>query len=230
MSLEELASYCQKTAGVPFVVNERALEEDAIPLNTTVSAHFRQLALGRALRLTLNAVDLTWTIRDDVVFITTFTEAAENSVTSCIPVADLTGGSSYYANELARVIENNVAPDNWECNGGNGAVRATPSNRVLILSNTESVTEQVELFLARLRRDWNPERLARQNRQLMTQFYSVPTPWTNASQVVSFLKSDASGIRWDGKTSCVALGGRLIVRHRLKEHEKIKSLLWQLNR
>lgn len=229
ITLENLAAHCQELAGVPFVVNQKALEDDAVPLDTQVSATFQDLGLGRSLRLMLEQVDLSWIIHDEVVYITTQTGAAETQVTSCIPIGDLTAGQSEHIDELTNLIENSVEVTTWECNGGNSSISWSPSGRVLILSTTEDATEQVEQFLAHVRRGWDAEAFARQNKRPETQFYLVNVPGITAGQVVTFLKSEASGIRWDSQSSCTLLGDRIAVRNRRAEHGKIDRLLLQLS-
>lgn len=229
LTLEDLAVHCRDLAGVPFVVNERALEDDAIPLDTEVSGTFHNLPLGHALRMSLERVDLAWIACDEVVYITTRTRAAEKQITSCFPVDDLTAGSSIHMDQLIILIEEAVAADEWEVNGGNGAMCGSPSNRVLVMSSTELVTEQVERFLAHLRRNWDAEAFARRNKRPETQFYLVNVPGISAGQVVTFLKSESSGIRWDKQSSCTVLGDRIAVRNRRHEQMKIDRMLWQLS-
>jgi hypothetical protein len=229
LKLADFAAYCQDLVGVPFVVDERALEDDAIPLDTMVSGTFHGLPLGHSMWLTLELHDLDWLIGDEVVYITTQTRAAEKQITSCLPVGDLTATSSIHMDGLITLIEDSVAADNWEVNGGNGAMCGSPSNRVLVMSTTESVTAQVESFLARLRLNWDAEAFARQSKRPETQFYLVTVPGITAGQVVTFLKSESSGIRWDKQSSCMLLGDRIVVRNRMTEQLKIDRLLGQLS-
>jgi hypothetical protein len=88
-TLEELAAFLFDNFGIPAIVDEKALEDDAIPIDTQVTSNLSGMRLKSALRLVLRKHDLTYIIEDEVLQITTQTAAADRQITRVYPVGDL---------------------------------------------------------------------------------------------------------------------------------------------
>jgi uncharacterized membrane protein YgcG len=88
-TLEELAAFLFDNFGIPAIVDEKALEDDAIPIDTMVSSNLSGMRLKSALRLVLRKHDLTYIIEDEVLQITTKSKAEERQITRVYPVGDL---------------------------------------------------------------------------------------------------------------------------------------------
>lgn len=62
-----------------------------------------------------------------------------------------TGGTAARAQELIRLIENTIAPDTWEANGGRGRIMFWPNPPALVIRQTGEVHHQVGALLGTLR-------------------------------------------------------------------------------
>jgi hypothetical protein len=112
--------------------------------------------LRSILRSILRPVELTFTVRDGVLLLTTFAVASETFSTVVYPVGDLSnrhhplvGGDDYQS--LKKTIVGTIAPTTWDEVGGNGKVILVPQTRSLVVSQTEEVQEQIAGLLAALR-------------------------------------------------------------------------------
>jgi tetratricopeptide (TPR) repeat protein len=88
-TLEELAAYLSDNFNIPAIVDFRALEDDAIPPDTTLTSNLSGLRLKSALRIVLREHDLTFIVDDEVLQITTKTKAEERQITRVYQVGDL---------------------------------------------------------------------------------------------------------------------------------------------
>ena len=226
MTLEEVAQQSSDLLGVQFVVDEKALEEDAIPIDTMVTCHLENLEFGGALRLVLRKHDLTWMVTGELVQITTWTKAQEVQATAFYPVGDLTSGAAFGSDYLIRLLKNTVASDAWELNGGNSTMLATPSHRTLVISTTELVHKRVAALLADLRTGWDPRAFAEQRKRIVAVAYTVEGEESLPDDVLAFLQGENSGIEWtDPQTNGQVVGDRLVIRHRAEVHMQIKRFV-----
>ena len=88
-TLQEVADYVEDIHGIEVELDDRALEELGIATDTPVTRNLTDISLRSALRLTLGSLDLTYTVRDEVLLITTTDKVNEHLVTKVYPVADL---------------------------------------------------------------------------------------------------------------------------------------------
>jgi type II secretory pathway component GspD/PulD (secretin)/tetratricopeptide (TPR) repeat protein len=75
--------------GINIYVDENALQEDNISLDQIVTIKLEQIAMKYALNHLLHGAHLAWTIRDDVLLITTSKHTRGAMQTATYPVADL---------------------------------------------------------------------------------------------------------------------------------------------
>ena len=143
----------------------KALTDSGLGSDTPIKAHLEGLSLRSALKVVFGQIDLTYVIRDEVLLITSKTEA-ENMLTSRIyPVRDLVGGESGFRPAIARgedrqeqfgellnVITKTVAPTTWDDVGGPGSAKQFPNSRALVFSQTGEIHEEITALLAALRR------------------------------------------------------------------------------
>lgn len=224
-TLAEVAVYCTDLGGVPFVVDERALEEDGIPIDTTISCSLSNLSLGHALRLALDEHQLTWILAGQLVKITTLTEAANLQATAYYPVGDLTAGHAFGVNQLIRTLQNTISNDDWAVAGGNGQIEVSPSNRTLVISTTEAIHERVGKLLANLRTGWDPRALEQQRNHVVAVVYAIQSETSSVDDVLEFLRGENSGVEWSEETDARIVGDELLVRHRAEEQLKIRELI-----
>jgi hypothetical protein len=154
-------------------LDTKALTDAGLGSDTPVTAHAEGISLRSALRLALDQLDLTYVIRDEVLMITSKTEA-ENSLTIKIyPVRDLVAGESGLRpllargndrqeefGELLKLIRSTIAPTTWDEVGGPGSAMKFPHSHSLALSQTTEVHEEIAALLAGLRRTREKQQVA----------------------------------------------------------------------
>ena len=143
-------------------LDRKAMNEAGIGADVTVTKVLKGVTLRSALRLMLRELGLAYVIEDEVLLITT-TEAAESNLATVIyPVTDLVSipGRAWEddigvpdLDALKDTIHSTVAPTAWDTVGGPGSI--TPISvgkaRLLIISQTEEVHEEIAALLAGLR-------------------------------------------------------------------------------
>ena len=87
--LTEAIDTISKSHDIPIVIDQRALEEEALDAEMPVSIDLQNVSLRSFLRLMLRDLQLAYVIKDEVMQITTTTEAENNLVTKVYPVGDL---------------------------------------------------------------------------------------------------------------------------------------------
>ncbi|HEY3391839.1 MAG TPA: hypothetical protein VGK58_03980 [Lacipirellulaceae bacterium] len=88
-SLEEVVAFIQESYNIPVQLDAAALEEEGIDPQEPVNVSLRGISLRSALRILLKNLGLTYIIRDEVLLITSTTEADSALVVKVYPVADL---------------------------------------------------------------------------------------------------------------------------------------------
>jgi hypothetical protein len=117
-----------------------------------LTATFKDVALQDVLTMVLKDVDLTYTVTDDVLLVTTPDFESYHLTWAIYPVGDLvTAGRS--AEELIQMLTTTVAPESWEAVGGPGAVRGIRGvTQALVITQSCDVHRQIAALLAQLRR------------------------------------------------------------------------------
>lgn len=151
--LQDVVTQLSDEYGIPIQLNKGALEEAGIGTDTKVSVTLHKISLRSALRLMLRTLQLTWTVQDEVLIITT-KEDAEKQLDTCVynaqGLVDSTDPKSVKA--LVDAICACVATDTWAVNGGGQAeIRPLPSG-LLVVAQTRAVQEQVSALLSRIRK------------------------------------------------------------------------------
>jgi type II secretory pathway component GspD/PulD (secretin) len=88
-SLKEVLDQLSRTQAINIKVDEPALQEQGISIDSQISIKLDQVSLKSALNLILHDVHLTHVIKDEVLYITTETQAKGKLVTTTYQVADL---------------------------------------------------------------------------------------------------------------------------------------------
>ena len=160
--LTDVIEHFTRIHHIPIVLDKKALEDASIdPTTAPVTFSLHGLTLRSTLDLVLRPLGLTWTIRSEVLFITTEEAAKDMLITKVYDVADLVRcrdekdvpWDDY--DSLIDAIETGVAPDSWADTGvGSGTVAplAFGNVRVLIVSNTYWVHVKVARLLQDLRK------------------------------------------------------------------------------
>ncbi len=152
--LADIALFLSRSVGAPVRLDERALEDSAIPFDLPISYQQSGVSLRAALAGMRLRHDLGWVIKHGVLLITTRDVADNEVVTRIYPVADLVRDSdgALHSWQLMEVLQTAVEPYFWETEGGPGAVIPSPSEDVLIVTQTEEAHEGIKALLEELRR------------------------------------------------------------------------------
>jgi len=158
--LADVIDHIARTHRIPIFVDKKALEEASIDAKTTqVTLSLRGISLRSVLDLMLGQLGLTWTIRSEVLFITSEDAAKGMLVTKVYDVADLVRcrdekdvpWDDY--DSLIDAIET-IEPDSWQETGaglGQVACGDFAGAHVLIVSNTRQIHDRIARLLEELR-------------------------------------------------------------------------------
>jgi len=149
--LRDAVAQIGKNAGVEMFADMRALEEAGIDSE----AHLTASASGRSLAASLDAVlddlDLTWTVVDDALKVTTVEAANEELMPHIFEVTDLCEESP---ETLIDAIQNAIDLVSWTDQGGGGSIRPDKSGAgsFLVVSQTIAQQRRIQGLLDSLRR------------------------------------------------------------------------------
>jgi hypothetical protein len=132
---------------VELYVDARALADASIPRNLPLSAEGEDEPLAKALDSVLAPFDLRWTIRDDVLFITSeeaersYLEAKVYALRQPVPNVD----------RLVNQLEQKIKPSSWDRVGGPGSIVPWPGG-ALVVAQTYSLHRELETQFGRMLR------------------------------------------------------------------------------
>ena len=89
MPLQDVVDYVEDLHDIEVEIDFRAIEEVGLSSDTPITRNLKGISLRSALRLVLGELDLTYTVRDEVLLITTREEVEADLTTKVYPVADL---------------------------------------------------------------------------------------------------------------------------------------------
>lgn len=150
---EDAVRMIAEQADIPVVVDERAIEEVGLSLDEVVSIPASNLTLESAMNLMLRDLDLTYTIDDEVLQITT-READEGAhlLTRIYWAGD---DGLEVNNEGVQMIQMMVEPETWDVLGGPSVLWTVASpggdRGGFVASTTYRVHKEIERFLEALR-------------------------------------------------------------------------------
>ena len=163
--LNDVVSYLEQKHHVPIQLDRKALGEAGIRSNARITGALQGVSLRSLLRLLLAQRDLAYVTCDGYLLVTTKVEAANRLPSRVYPVGDLVTTDSEFRSllqageptgvdfqNLTEVITSVVEPTTWDEVGGPGTVSKCGNDRMLAVSQTEEVHEQIAALLAALRR------------------------------------------------------------------------------
>jgi len=160
---------------LPISIDHRALQDAGIECDLPVTRTVRNMSLGAVLVWILHDINLTYTVRDGSVWITTPEEAESDLATRIYPVRDLVyypsqpptppdgpqrlvpdwkGGAGVDYDSLIETITTCIEPTSWVDAGGDGDIDWCEG--ALIVSQTPRVLAEIEPLLAKIRYTMNP--------------------------------------------------------------------------
>lgn len=148
--------------GVPIVIATKKLEEAGVSTQTPITKVLNNLPLESILRLVLRDVELTFTIRENVLLVTSPEDAEGQLLARVYPVLDLLVPRGLAASvsmsspnvdydSLIEVIKATIAPDSWDDVGGPGAIDALDNAAALVVLQTLEVHRALQGLLRALR-------------------------------------------------------------------------------
>ena len=151
-TLTEFLQFLQSNTQIPMLLDRRSIDEAGVPADAPLTATFEDVALQDILTMVLKDVDLTYTVTDDVLLVTTPDFESYQLTWAIYPIGDLvTAGRS--AEALIQMLTTTVAPESWEAVGGPGAVRGIRGvTQALVITQSCDVHRQIAALLAQLRR------------------------------------------------------------------------------
>jgi hypothetical protein len=157
--LAEVLSKLGEQHPVQIHLDHKALNDAGVGSDTPITRSIKGLSLRTALKLMLGELDLTYIIRNEVLTITSKTEAENMLTVKVYPVFDLVvrpldAPATRPALDFQSLIENitsNVAPTKWDEVGGPGAIMPFTNSGALVISQTTEIHEEIAQFLRALR-------------------------------------------------------------------------------
>jgi hypothetical protein len=146
-SLRDVLEWLRTEQKLTVLLETNALAESEISLVEPVSERLEAAPLYLLLNR-LRVLGLAWYFEDNILHITSATVADARRKTVPYNVGDLLD-NGYELDDLAAVITGTVAPESWEDEGGDGAVKFLGD--VMFIRQTEPVQRQVQGLLAALR-------------------------------------------------------------------------------
>lgn len=145
---------------VPIALDRRAFDDAGIGVDTPFSFNAKGIRLRSALTQILSEFDLTWTVRDEFLMITTVEEAESTLVTRIYDVRDLVEywrdetGVSADTDTLIEIVTTTVGPATWDEVGGPGSVGEyqVGTKVALVISQTLEMHAEIVRLFASLRK------------------------------------------------------------------------------
>ncbi len=170
-AIEFLKDHHRQKLGHPFDIqlDYKPLSDAGIAPDTPVTANLKGITLRSALNLLLRPLNLTWTIQDEVLLITTPEEAENRLTAKALDVADLVEcrdskgelWDDYHS--LIELIKSTVMPTSWDDVGGQGSI--SPANmssaKALVIRQTYQVHGEIAEVLAKILRRCQEESAGR---------------------------------------------------------------------
>jgi hypothetical protein len=157
--LTDVIDALKNRCGIEIQLHKKALDDVGIGTDTPVTIDLRGVPLRSALNLLLRGLSLTWTIRDEVLLITTPEEDESQMIRKVYDVSDLVVCRDEHGvlwddyDTLIDVITTTFLPTGWDCDGGPGAIAGASLGKakVLVVLQTRDVHYQIASLLAEVR-------------------------------------------------------------------------------
>jgi hypothetical protein len=154
--LAKLVEMAAIESGVNVLLDENALRDAGIEVETKVGGTAKDLTLGDALDRLLGGINLAYTVRDEVLLITTSEHAPFPIPTHVYPLDDLYRGSfddeqEAFDERIVELVTSTIHPTTWDAVGGYGNIVYAESWNMLVISNTREVQQKIADLFAKLR-------------------------------------------------------------------------------
>lgn len=142
----------QDKLGIDVALDTKALEDFGIDSSTPITLSISGISNRSFLRLMLNELELTFTMRYGALWITTPEDAESRLTTKVYPVGPLLVRDRSRREPIADydlligAITNSIHPDSWDEVGGPGSIEGIYDT--LVISQTSDIHHQIEQLLA----------------------------------------------------------------------------------
>jgi hypothetical protein len=147
--LRDALSYLKDYHAIQIWVNETALTEQGIAVDTPVTLSLRGERLESVLNVLLTPLHLDYLIEDEMLKITTHSNAQQIWHLQIYPVRELLAGG-FSSDELKDVITSSVAPQSWDDHAGQASLRVVREN-LLIVRQTPAAHRELASALEKLK-------------------------------------------------------------------------------
>lgn len=151
--LADAIDYFKDHHHIEIQIDTKALQDEAVDTSVPVTRSLKGLKFRSALQMILRDLNLAYVIRNEVLLITSKTEADALMETRTYPVQELLThwpAGRLRGENLVEMVTTVVQPTTWDENGGPGAIQLLPGT--LVVAQTQAVHEDVAELLALLRR------------------------------------------------------------------------------
>ncbi len=183
--LVDMVNELRSTTATDIRLDALILKNSGIPLRLPITFSSTERPLGELLSQMLSPHEMTWHIRDGVIWLTTKQEALAYSTTAVFDVRDLCRNTDEsYA--LMDAIEGQAAPESWD---DEEVAISFPVAGTMVVRQTEARLEEVrkllENYRTALRASKRRVRPEEDPQAMLTQYYRMPT--NVADDLIRFL-------------------------------------------
>lgn len=150
--LADAIDYLGKQLDINILLDAKGLADAAVDPAVPVTLSLRKpVSFEATLWLVLEPFDLTFTVQDEVIKITSKEKADEILTTKVYSVGDLLdrGPRRGFTDNLISTITGTIQPDSWEDNGGPGSIHRMAST--LVIAQKYDVHREIQELIAMLR-------------------------------------------------------------------------------
>ncbi|HEV7283065.1 MAG TPA: hypothetical protein VGN57_22855 [Pirellulaceae bacterium] len=237
-SLQEFVSLFANRLGVPARIETSRLEDYGIATEDVEFVATKGTPARVLLDDTLPEHNLGWTIQDDALVVTVGDEIPYRhrqriyDITALAARDDDPAVAAVYRDRreaIVEVIEATVAPEAWERRGGMGSAGILRMNgkTLLVVSQSEAVFRQLELFLANLRRaaPASAEAEAAASEPIVARIFPLKEGATD-DDLVDVTKEFVAPDSWTEEgVSIRRTSNVLLVRHRPAVQAQVRAML-----
>jgi len=242
--LTDVVAFIRDSNKINVAIDKVGLEDIGLSTDLPISITAKGITLRSFLALSLDQSELTWTIQDETLMVTTVEEADYNLVTRLYLVADLVeegesllynGGNADY-DSLIEVLTSTLAPESWEDVGGPGSIRGATmgDRRLLIVSQTYRNHESIAKLLDEIRaveKTPGPAKPKLDATGYILRVYPLSADTLGQEEKLSaIIQKSIQPDTWKNEKADVdGAGGSLVITAQPKVHAEVTKLLEAMN-
>jgi hypothetical protein len=153
---EDVMEYLQTVMGQPIITDKSALDDAHVTYETPVTLRIKgKVAARTVLRTILSNLGLYYTVKEEVIMVTTAEKARSMMTTKVYPIGDLVSGGllplqlggggldqlamTQNAKMIIEMITSSVDPPSWKVNGGEGTIVFNLATMSLVVKQSAEV-------------------------------------------------------------------------------------------